>query len=474
MATDASALSGGGVRIRRQGLPADAASLRDRFGLSPRTLAIIRWTQVLGQLATVLIVALVLRIDLPLSALLILIAIGAASTAWALRQLQPPRRLDEARFASILLLDAAQIGALLALTGALANPFSLFLLFPAILAATTLGAGWCMLVCCMVMVVATLLALVDAPVLWLAPVRDASAPWAAAGQDAQALLTLGNWVALTLGTVLIATYAWRIAEEGRRMARALSATQLALEREQRLSHLDGLATAAAHDLGTPLSTIAVLARDLVERCRSNPELIEDARTLHQQARRCRDILAQFTRDAPIKATAGTSAVPLSLVLERLCADQQNRAVDVHLQSSVASGAVEPAFPPAGEVRHALANLLDNAVTYARSTVKVRLTVDRGSTVINIVDDGPGFPAEVLSSVGEPFVSTRGGGSTHGLGLFVACTFLTRAEAELEFANSRDGASITIVWEGHCLEGRVHGRPERHPPTRSGPGLARGG
>jgi len=441
MATSVPATVPAPVRARGTRKVGASASGPWEFGLSPRTLAVIRWTQVVGQLATVLFVHVVLDIKLPLVALLTLVGIGAASTLWATRQLTPPHRLDEMQLGSVLLLDAAQIGAMLALTGALANPFALFLLFPAILAATTLGPRWCTLVCAMVVGVASFLAFVPAPALW--------------SSEALRLPTLyiaGAWTALVVGTVLIAVYAWRVAEEGRRMSRALAATQLALEREQRLSHLDGLATAAAHDLGTPLSTISALARELAEDVPAGSKAAEDAQLLREQARRCRDILARFTREAPARAAVGAADVPLSLILERLCAEHEGRPVDVHLRTWIARGAAEPAFPPAGEVRHGLANLLDNAVTYARSQVTVSLRVDRPATELRISDDGPGFPADILHHMGEPFVSTRRDGATHGLGLFIACTFLTRADAELTFTNEDHGATVTVAWPSHRFEG----------------------
>jgi two-component system sensor histidine kinase RegB len=293
----------------------------------------------------------------------------------------------------------------------------------------------------MVVAVASFLVIVPAPALWSS--EALRLPGVYIG---------GVWTALVVGTVLIAVYAWRIAEEGRRMSRALAATQLALEREQRLSHLDGLATAAAHDLGTPLSTISALARELVEDVPASSKAAEDARLLHDQARRCRDILARFTREAPVRAAVGAADVPLSLILERLCAEQEAQPVDVHLRTWLASGAVEPAFPPAGEVRHGLANLLDNAVTYARAQVTVSLRVDKQATEIRIADDGPGFPADILHHMGEPFVSTRGDGATHGLGLFIACTFLTRAGAELRFHNEDHGAVVTVAWSSSRFEG----------------------
>jgi two-component system sensor histidine kinase RegB len=236
------------------------------------------------------------------------------------------------------------------------------------------------------------------------------------------------------------------------MSRALAATQLALEREQRLVPLDGLATAAAHDLGTPLSTIFALANEIEREAEPGSAVAQDAQELRTQARRCRDILTRFMQEAPAQAEEGDLELPLSAMLERLCAEQEGRPIDVRLQTEIARDGTEPTFPAAGEVRHGLANLLDNAVTYAAGVVVVRLSADRQGTEVRISDDGPGFPVEVLNQAGEPFVSSRGGGSTHGLGLFIACTFLTRAGAELVLSNEHGGASVTVRWPASCFEG----------------------
>jgi two-component system sensor histidine kinase RegB len=275
---------------------------------------------------------------------------------------------------------------------------------------------------------------------WQGPV-----PWAENGYRLPSVFTTGTWAALTFGTLLIASYAWRIAEEGRRMSRALAATQLALDREQRLSHLDGLAAAAAHDLATPLATIRVVAKELLHRLPTDSPAIEDARLLHEQARRCGDILAKFGRDVPREGLVPTEEVPLSAVLERLVAEQAERPIGVRLAIAAGAGAREPRFPPAGEVRHGLANLLDNALTYAVRNVRVTLDVEENRTILTIADDGPGFPPEILGRIGEPFASTRGDDGTHGLGVFIACTFLIRSGAELEFANRSHGALVTVTW-----------------------------
>ncbi len=422
------------VRLCGPRATAGDGGLAGTFGLSPRTFAAIRWTQVGGQGFAVLFVHFVLGIALPLVPLLALVGLGAATTWWTLTRMQSPQRLGEGQLGLVLVTDALAIGGLLALTGALANPFALFLLFPAVLAATTVGLAWCTAVCATVVAVTSLLAF-----------GQGAVPWAAPGYRLPSLLTTGTWAALTFGTALIASYAWRIAEEGRRMARALAATQYALEREQRLGDLDGLAAAAAHDLGTPLSTIRILAKELLHRLPPGSAAAEDARLLHEQVGRCGDILDRFADRAPHEPLGAPGRVPLSAMLERLVAEHDGRGVGIRLSIATADGRGEPAFPSAGEVRHGLANLLDNAVTFAASEVVVTLDVGAERTILTLVDDGPGFPAEVLGRIGEPFASTRGATGTHGLGLFIACTFLVRSGAELEFANRARGAAVTITW-----------------------------
>lgn len=419
--------------------PAAAASFRRRRellepGLSLRTFAAIRWTQIAGQTLAVFVVAFGLGLPLPLSPLLAAIALSAAVTLWAQRRLTPPRRLSATQLGLILAFDALQIGFLLCLTGALANPFALFLLFPAILAATTTSLGWCAAICATVVAVATFLG-----------VRDVAFPWSTVAPEVLHLHVAGTWFAVSFGTVLAAGYAWRIAEEARRTSRALSATQLALEREQQLTHLDGLATAAAHDLGTPLTTISVLAGELVHETEPGTRAADDAAALHAQALRCREILARFTRDAPRRATTGQPIVPLSLLLERLRSEYDNHVIDVRFEIEHADATEEANFPLAGEMRHALSNLIDNAVRHATERVAIRLFVSGREQRIEIADDGPGFPPEVLASIGEPFISTRRGSNVHGLGLFIACTFLTRAGAELTFRNEHGGAVVSVRW-----------------------------
>ncbi len=278
-------------------------------------------------------------------------------------------------------------------------------------------------------------------------------PWTSAGLRLPRLYMLATWCALVLGTALIAGYAWRVADEARRMSQGLAATQMALAREQQLSALGGLAAAAAHELGSPLATIAVIARELANSIPPGSPLTEDVAELVSQSRRCREILKSLSQQSSDELTPFTR-VPLSSLLETLA--EPFRRLGVALDVVVeGSPELEPKLTPTPEIRHALANLIDNAVGYAEHQVRIVVGLSSDLIVVRIEDDGPGFPPEVIELLGEPYVSSR---PTEGLGLgvFIAQTLLARTGATLHFANLDRGARVTIAWRRAVLEQQ---RPE---------------
>jgi two-component system sensor histidine kinase RegB len=260
---------------------------------------------------------------------------------------------------------------------------------------------------------------------------------------------LATWCALVLGTALIAGYAWRVADEARRMSQGLAATQMALAREQQLSALGGLAAAAAHELGSPLATIAVIARELANSIPPDSPLTEDVGELVSQSRRCREILKTLSQQSSGDELAPFTRVPLSSLLETVA--EPFRRLDVGLDVVVEGDPeLEPTLTPTPELRHALANLIDNAVGYAEQRVRIVASLSSDLVVVRIEDDGPGFSPEVIELLGEPYVSSRPTGGL-GLGVFIAQTLLARSGATLHFANLDRGARVTIAWRRAVLE-----------------------
>jgi two-component system, sensor histidine kinase RegB len=264
---------------------------------------------------------------------------------------------------------------------------------------------------------------------------------------------LAVWLSLLLAVGFISAYAWQVAEEARQLADALAATELVLAREQHLSQLDGLAAAAAHELGTPLSTITVIAKELERTLEPGSANVEDIKLLREQAQRCRDILAKLTE-------LSTSSDPfdrmkLSALIEEVVAPHRNFgvAIDVVLppdRMAEPVGARNPA------VLYGLGNLVENAVDFARLRVEVAAQWSAEEVTVTIIDDGPGFAPEVLGRLGEPYVTGRNisrpaaepesGGL--GLGFFIAKTLLERSGGILSCLNRavpQSGAVVKVRW-----------------------------
>lgn len=434
--------------------------LRDLAGLGDgaqpgrvtvHTLTLTRWVAVIGQLFTVLLVHFSLGIPLPLAHLLPAIALSGVVNVALLFGLRATARLPESGAAALYAYDLVQLCYLLALTGGVQNPFTSLLLVPVALAAASLDLRSTVAV--------TGLGILGLAVLTL---EAGGLPW----RGGQALvLPLPYRLAIAAGVciaaVLIGTCVWGLAEAARRRADALHATQLALAREQQLSALGGQAAAAAHLLGTPLGTITIIARELVRELPGDGPLALEARELLGQAQRCREILKTLGRSGQDREHARFTGAPFSVHVEQIAAELARPGIEVAVRVEPTGGgggngaAADPpaepvvAMPP--EFRHSLANLIDNAIRFATARVEIAVRPDRaGGVALVIEDDGPGFPAEVLDWVGEPFLAGRREGAGLGLGIFIAMTLLARTGGRAHFGNRARGARVTVSWPPNAL------------------------
>jgi two-component system sensor histidine kinase RegB len=256
----------------------------------------------------------------------------------------------------------------------------------------------------------------------------------------------------------IGVYAWQITEEARLLANALAATELVLAREQHLSQLDGLAAAAAHELGTPLSTITVIAKELERSISDHSDHREDIRLLREQAQRCRDILAKITELPASDEPFG--GMKLSGLIEEVVAPHRNFGIVINVVLP-SDRALEPTGIRNPAIVYGLGNLVENAVDFARANAEVTATWDEEEVVITIRDDGAGFAPEVMDRLGEPYVTTRHHRAKEeseetglGLGFFIAKTLLERSGATLTFSNHRSlgfGAEVSMRWARNEFE-----------------------
>jgi two-component system sensor histidine kinase RegB len=424
------------------------------------TVALTRWIAVVGQLVTILFVHAALGIALPLWALLPAVALAAAVNLALTLGLKATTRLPERSTAALFAFDILQLCYLVALTGGLQNPFAVLLLVPVALAAAALDLRSTMGVTALALFCVALLAVAAGPL-----------PWRNGSLTLPPLYRVGGWAALSMAIVLIAVFAWSIAEEARQRAEALSATQLALAREQQLSALGGQAAAAAHLLGTPLATINVIAKELVRELPLGSPLAEEAAELLEQARRCRDLLAGLGKPSNDPLHQRFTRAPLSGLLEAVAEPFARPGIAVEVLVEPLDGTAEPHVDLTPELRHALANLIDNAIQFARSVVRIRVQPSHAALVLVIEDDGPGFPAEVLGWLGEPFLSTRREQGGSGLGIFIANTLLARTGAKVHFQNTEQGARVTLSWPSQYLErafGELNhdGKRDQHVASRN--------
>ncbi len=415
------------------------------------TLMRLRWLSVGGQTAALLMVHYGLGFALPIYAGLAVIALSACLN-FALRvRFRHTKRLEADRAAWLLAFDIAQLAVLLFLTGGLQNPFAFLFLGPVLISATALPPRMTLMLGSFAVFCASVLFFVHYPLPWDA--EDSL--------ELPALYMMGVWLSIMISMGFIGVYAWQITEEARLLANALAATELVLAREQHLSQLDGLAAAAAHELGTPLSTITVIAKELERSLSEGSRHSEDVRLLREQAQRCREILGKITQ-LPADAEP-FDGMKLSGLIEEVVAPHRNFGVAINV-TLPADRALEPTGARNPAIVYGLGNLVENAVDFAKESVEITATWDEEEVAIVIRDDGPGFAPEVMARLGEPYVTTRHQRFNQdseetglGLGFFIAKTLLERSGATLTFSNHRSagiGAEVSMRWARSEFEYRV--------------------
>ncbi|MBI78611.1 MAG: two-component sensor histidine kinase [Rhodospirillaceae bacterium] len=408
-----------------------------------RTLVLIRWVAIVGQMATLLVVFYGLRFDLPLFATMITV-LASATVNLVAQFVGGSRRVSEKGAAGYLAFDIGQLTILLYLTGGLGNPFAFLLLAPVAISATVLSLRSTIILSAIALISITVLSMYHLPL-----------PGQGILPRLPTIYVLGVWTALAIGILFFASYTWRVAQAARALSDGLFATQQALGREQRLSDMGAIAAAAAHELGSPLGTIAVISRELSRDLPEDSPIAEDVALLLTETNRCREILAALAHN-PEGDGAPFSAVPVSAVVEMATIRHQADRISLKFESTSIDeddNGAEPVICYIPEIIHGIGSLAQNAIQFANSEVKLLTTWSKDIVNVSIIDDGPGFSPFVLDRIGEPYISSRISNDEHmGLGIFIAQTLLARTGAELSFINKRDGGAVVeIQWRREMLE-----------------------
>ncbi len=416
--------------------PYDLTYLQDQsHSIRLKSILTLRWLATFGQIAAIAVVAWILRFDLPILAMAPLVGVSLASNAYLQwRSAQP--RLRESELVFYLLFDTAQLTAMLYLSGGLQNPFAAMILIYVTVAAAVLSPRGVVAVCVFAFFSLTLLAFSHDPL-----------PWRGGGLLLDRLYSCGVWASLMIAAAFISICVGRLVRDVRQMSRALTATQQALAQEQRLSAVGSLAAATAHQLGTPLNTITLIAHDFLDQFPPGHALRADVEMLCQQSRHCKDVLGDLGRNAKIMASPAMTAphLPLHALVNMVVDDHKLQRpgihIDMHSTESADNDLVVLLRP---ELLHGLGNIVQNAIQHAAHNVVIEWECDGEYLRLLISDDGAGFPPELIPALGEPYVQRMARRDGMGLGIFIAKTLFEKMHGDIIFSNATDGGAEVSI------------------------------
>lgn len=412
------------------------------------TLVTLRWMACAGQALTLIVVAQVFGFVFFLWPCVWVIIFSVGVNLGVFFALPMDRRVGDVEAMCQLGFDLLQLAVLLYLTGGMNNPFALLFLAPVVTGALTLNGRVLVSLSGLAIMLSFLLLFYHQPL-----------PWSlSGGMHLPFQYRIGIWSALVTGMAFTSLYAWYSALESRRMSQALAATEEVLAQEQKLSDLGSLTAAAAHELGTPLATIQLTAREMslaLARKRSSKRVLrEDADLVLSQAHRCREILQNLAAHG-FAGDRIHDELSLTGLLDEAAAPflYLQKRIDIHVPETADRHLIHRQ----AELLYGLKNLIENAADFARSQVRIKGWWDDTYLYIHIEDDGKGFDAAILPRLGEPYVFQRKGRRGRktgglGLGIFIAKTLLMRIGGEVGFAHSLElgGAAVQLRWPKDIL------------------------
>lgn len=414
-----------------------------------RTFITLRWMAVAGQTLAVLFVKFGLGFSVPLALCFSIIAASAWLNVFLAFAFQSQRLTRGWEAGLQLAFDTFQLAALVAATGGLSNPFVLLLVAPVTVAALSLRPVRATLIAALAVILAAAMPFISLPLPW----------FDGAMVSLPSLFQWGQLAALIVGIVFFALSAARVSQDEARLVRALDAASVVMAREQKLSALGAMSAMTAHELGTPLATIHLVSGELLRELKEDDPHHEDLTLIAEQAERCRTILSAI-RDSREADDAVHALMPLSTLIEEAASPFKGLGVDLRVRTAPGTGA-DPRIPVLNrspEILHAVGAYIENAVSFANSYVNVVGSWTEDQIMIQVSDDGPGFAADVMPKLGEPYVSQRSeaqmGGGDMGLGFFIAKTLIERTGGRIATRNKnlpKSGAVVQAMWPRTALE-----------------------
>ena len=411
---------------------------KENLNLDKSTLTILRYIAIIGQFIAINIVFFYLNLEFPIKASLIVVFIGLLTNLYLQFKVKANQLKDT--YASLFLLyDLFQLAILLYLTGGIFNPFSILLIIPAIVSSTFLSMG-----------TTIILGFITSLILFTLTHYYLPLPGLLVENfDVPSFYKFGILISILIGLTFLSYFGIRFAGETKKRSEALNKLQEVIAKEYELESLGGQAAAAAHSLGTPLATIAVVAKELKKEIGDNKDVSKDIDLLISQTKRCSEILKQISKKQ-IEEDIFLSSIKLEDLLEEIIDSfKETSSKKIELVSNDDNNKINIERTP--EIIYGLRNFIGNAVKFSKSRVKINLTSDLEKIEIKVNDDGPGIPDDIIKKIGEPYIKSKSTelnpNSGLGLGTFLGKTLLEKQGAKLSFRRNNDlgGALVIISW-----------------------------
>ena len=407
---------------------------KENLNLDKSTLTILRYIAILGQFAAINIVFFYLDLKFPIKETYIIIFIGLLTNLFLQFKIKVIQLKDT--YASLFLLyDIFQLSALLYFTGGILNPFIILLIIPTIVSSTFLSMG-----------TTIILGVITSFLLFLLSYTYLPLPGLESNIfDVPNFYKQGILIAILIGLIFLSYFGIRFAGETKKRSEALNKLQEVISKEYELESLGGQAAAAAHSLGTPLATIAVVAKELKKEIGDDKNFSKDIDLLISQTKRCSDILKKISKKQ-IKDDIFLSSIKFEDLLEEIINSfKETSSKKIELSIEEDKNKIEIDRTP--EIIYGLRNFIGNANKFSKSKVDVHLKSNDNEVTVIIKDDGPGFPDDIFNFLGEPYIKSKsketGSNAGLGLGTFLGKTLLEKQGAKLSFKNHHNGAEVKI-------------------------------
>ena len=417
----------------------DIVNFDEDLSLEKKTVVILRWIALVGQIGTIYFVHFYLNLELPLFFCTTTIFFGGLTNIFIQFTLKK-NRLSNIESTILLFYDIIQLSVLVFLTGGITNPFIIFIIVPAIISSTLLN-----LPSTLFLSVITIMSLI---LLTFNHLPLPSAKNLHFHVPEYYIFSIP--VSLTIVLVFLNYFGFRFGFEARKRGNALSKLENVLAKEQELDSIGHQAAAAAHSLGTPLSTITVIAKELKKETMKDTRVAEDIETILLQAKKCGEILKKLSQRKIVDDDYMSSVTIQNLLYEITRSFEELSKKEIILKTDKFNKPFLIKRSP--EVTYGIRNFVGNAVKFSKSKVDINLeSLDDNEIIIKIRDDGPGFPDDIYRLIGEPYISTKSkklkSKSGLGLGTFIGKTLLERKKAFIDFQNiPGGGAEVQIMWK----------------------------